>query len=82
MRSDVDESLSHWYKNNSRVFVSNTHACWQDPAMEKKVRKKRFGTVIRSPQTSLVGMMQHHAPEFQQYIMARAAGAGETTETE
>lgn len=82
MRSDVDESLSHWYRTNSRVFVSNSHACWLDPAHEKKVRKKRFGMVIRSPETSLVGMMRHHTQEVQQYILSRTAGGGETTEAE
>lgn len=82
VRSDVDESLSHWYKSNSRVFVSHNHACWLDPTTEKKVRKKRFGAVIRSPQSSLVGMMQHHTNEVQQYILSAVAGGGETTESE
>lgn len=82
VRSDVDESLSHWYRSNSRVFVSNENACWLDPAQEKKVRKKRFGMVIRSPKSSLAGMMQHHADEVKQYIWSRAAGEGDTTETD
>lgn len=84
MRSDVDESLSNWYKNNSRVFVAHNHACWLDPVTEKKVRKKRFGAVTRSPKTSLVGMMHHHTDEVQEFILFKVskAGGGETTESE
>lgn len=53
-----------------------------DAAQEKKVRKKRFGTVIRSPEKSLHTMMHRHLPEVQEYIMERAAqGEGETGET-
>lgn len=84
IRSDVDESLSHWYKMNSRVFVSNNHAVWMDAAQEKKVRKKRFGTVVRSPESTLNSMMHRHLVEVQEYIRERAAPddgeAGETTE--
>ncbi|CAN8103481.1 unnamed protein product [Discula destructiva] len=82
VRSDFDESLTHWYRTNSRVFVSNDHACWLDPAQEKKVRKKRFGMVIRSPQTSLAAMMHHHTREVQEFILSRSAGERESTETE
>lgn len=82
VRSDVDESLSHWYKMNSRVYVSNNHAVWMDAAQEKKVRKKRFGTVLRSPETSLNTMMHRHFSEVQDYIRERAAPVeGETGET-
>lgn len=82
IRSDVDESLSHWYKMNSRVYVSNNHGVWMDAAQEKKVRKKRFGTVIRSPETGLNTMMHRHFLEVQDYIRERAApGHGETGET-
>lgn len=81
IRSDVDESLSHWYKTNSRVYVSNNHAVWMDAAQEKKVRKKRFGTVIRSPETTLDAMMYRHFSEVQEYITDRAVqDEGETTE--
>lgn len=67
---------------NSRVYVSNNHAVWLDAAQEKKVRKKRFGTVIRSPETGLNTMMHRHFSEVQDYIMERAAtGEGETGET-
>lgn len=67
---------------NSRVYVSNNHAVWMDAAQEKKVRKKRFGTVVRSPETTLKTMMHRHFSEVQDYIMERAAPAeGETGET-
>lgn len=83
VRSDVDETLAHWYRSNSRVFVSHDHSCWVEPSMERKIRKRRFGMVFRSPENTLAGMMRHHNDEVQQYILQRAAGGdGETTETE
>ncbi|KAI3393914.1 hypothetical protein diail_3517 [Diaporthe ilicicola] len=63
IRSDTDERLSAWYKENSRVYVSTEHSCWTDPKLQGKVRKKRYGTVLHSPATSLNGMMKEHAKE-------------------
>lgn len=71
IRSDVDESLSAWYKANSRVYVSNDHLCWHDPKMESKLKKKRFGTVIRSPVVSLGDMMQQHEDEVCEFVARR-----------
>lgn len=84
IRSDVDEHLSAWYKDNSLVYVANDHACWTDPKLQGKVKKKRFGTVIQSPQRTLNGMMKEHAKEVQGWVAGRivdAAGqTGDTTE--
>lgn len=81
IRSDVDESLSLWYKNNSRVYVANDHACWKDPKLENKIKKKRFGTVIRSPETGLNAMMRRHATDAQEFISRRCVlNGGDTTE--
>ncbi|KAK7746652.1 Histone deacetylase hda1 [Cytospora paraplurivora] len=85
IRSDVDERLSAWYKDNSQVYVTNDHACWTDAKLQGKVKKKRFGNVIQSPQLTLNGMMKEHAKEVQEWIASRsidAAGgkAGDTTE--
>lgn len=72
IRSDTDERLSAWYKENSRVYVSTEHSCWTDPKLQGKVRKKRFGTVLQSPAVSLNGMMKEHAKEVQDWIAARS----------
>ncbi|KAG6153341.1 hypothetical protein E4U46_006745 [Claviceps purpurea] len=82
VKSDIDPDLSAWYKGNSRVFVANDHACWSDRDLTKKVQKRRFGTVVRSPKLSLNEMMQEHADQAQEWILARTSTAsqGETTE--
>lgn len=71
IKSDVDTDLSSWYKANSRVYVSNDHACWNDAGLTRKVQKKRFGTVIRSGKLGLNRMMLEHAEEAQAWIVSR-----------
>ncbi|KAM7194099.1 histone deacetylase clr3 [Rhypophila sp. PSN 637] len=87
VKSDVDEYLSHWYKDNSRVYVSNDHACWNNAELTRKVNKRRFGTVVRSKYTGLANMMQEHRKEVTTWILARSSSLigvedaqGETTE--
>lgn len=81
IRSDMDETLSSWYKANSRVYVAKDHSCWLDPKLEAKIRKKRFGLVIRSPEPGLNGMMRQHAAEVEDFISSRCVLSGdETTE--
>ena len=82
VKSDVDGDLSLWYKQNSRVYVEQGHACFSSPQYEKKVQKKRFGTVIRSAYTGLSRMMRGEAEAAQQFILSRVSdsGHGETTE--
>jgi histone deacetylase 6 len=83
VKSDVDESLSQWYKDNSRVYVSSDHACWSDPGLTHKVNKRRFGNVIRSEAHGLNKMMHMHAAEAQEWLMDRTTEmAGDTTEDE
>lgn len=82
VKSDTDNELSSWYKENSRVYVAGDHACWSDPELTRKVNKRRFGTVVRSEMLGLNKMMQEHAEEAQDWVMRRveAANAGNTTE--
>ncbi|KAJ9133555.1 Histone deacetylase [Pleurostoma richardsiae] len=81
VKSDVDESLSSWYKENSHIYVAHDHLCWSDPDMTRRVNKRRFGTVIRSSQTGLNRMMREHADEAQQWMLDRVTiGGGDTTE--
>lgn len=88
IRSDTDERLSAWYKENSRVYVSKDHSCWTDPKLQGKVRKKRFGMVLHSPAATLNGMMKEHAKEVQDWIAARSfelprlGTGGDSTEDE
>ncbi|KAG6004847.1 hypothetical protein E4U21_000685 [Claviceps maximensis] len=83
VKSDIDPDLSLWYKENSRVYVAGDHACWSDPDLTKKVQKRRFGTVVRSPKIGLNEMMQQHAAEAQEWILSRTSSStsqGDTTE--
>ncbi|KAK5988684.1 Histone deacetylase clr3 [Cladobotryum mycophilum] len=82
VKSDIDNDLSSWYRDNSRVYVASDHACWSDPDLTRKVHKKRFGTVVRSKRFGLNNMMQEHAEEACQWILDRvtANSKGETTE--
>ncbi len=82
MKSDVDPQLSSWYRDNSRVYVGSDHACWSDPDLFRKVGKRRFGAVKRSPVTGLNRMMREHAADAQQWIMGRVEGHGNAVEDE
>lgn len=76
VKSDVDEHLSHWYKDNSRIYVAGDHACWKDPELTRKVNKRRFGTVVRSEHAGLAIMMREHRKEVAQWIFSRCTPPG------
>jgi len=81
VKSDVYPDLSSWYKDNSRVYVADDHACWADPDLNRKVSKRRFGAVKRSPVTGLNRMMAEHAEDMHRWIMSRVSEEqGNTTE--
>lgn len=83
VRSDTDESLSGWYKENSRVYVASDHACWNDHELTRKVNKRRFGTVVRSRAIGLNKMMKEHKEEAVAWIKERTGesqNSGDTTE--
>ncbi|KAI2617403.1 putative histone deacetylase A [Hypoxylon sp. NC1633] len=84
VKSETDQDLSGWYKQHSLVYVANDHACWSDNNLAKKVLKKRFGGVQRSPETGLNRMMEAHASEVFQFIRVRLnqGRSGNTTEDE
>lgn len=63
--------------------MAGDHACWSDHDLTRKVNKRRFGTVVRSEKFGLNKMMQAHAEQAQDWIMARVTdSAGDTTEEE
>ncbi|KAI1388429.1 putative histone deacetylase A [Hypoxylon trugodes] len=85
VKSETDTELSSWYKHNSLVYVANDHACWKDGELAKKLLKKRFGGVQRSPEGGLNRMMETHAKETFQFITDRMIDterSGNTTEDE
>ncbi|KAF5667569.1 histone deacetylase [Fusarium heterosporum] len=82
VKSDIDTDLSSWYKENSRVYIAGDHACWADANLTKKVHKRRFGTVVRSPMYGLNKMMAHHAKEAREWILERIQEASDAEMTE
>ncbi|XXG97593.1 hypothetical protein Hte_003899 [Hypoxylon texense] len=84
IKSETDTELSSWYKHNSLVYVTNDHACWGDPDLVKKVNKKRFGGVVKSPVVGLNLMMETHAKDVFQFINDRlgTGKSGNTTQDE
>lgn len=73
VKSDVDQELSSWYKDNSQVYVANDHACWSDPDLTRKVMKRRFGNVIRSTANGLTPMMAEHFGDVLQFVEGRVS---------
>ncbi|KAJ4228214.1 Histone deacetylase hda1 [Fusarium solani] len=82
VKSDIDTDLSSWYKDNSRVYIAGDHACWSDPDLTRKVHKRRFGTVVRSPKFGLNKMMQAHADEARAWILERVVEASDADMTD
>lgn len=82
VKSEFDSDLSSWYKENSRVYIAGDHACWADPDLTRKVNKRRFGTVVRSPMFGLNKMMAHHAKEAREWILERVEEVADADMTE
>jgi len=82
IKSDVDQDLSPWYKENSRVYVASNHACWSDSELTRKVMKRRFGTVIKSSASTLSGMMSEHYQDVREWILERASEDQQAESTE
>lgn len=84
VKSDVDQELSSWYRDNSCVYVANDHACWADEDLKRKVNKRRFGSVIRSKVNGLTSMMTEHSADVHNWILERVSDDqhGDTTEDE
>ncbi|KAK1458977.1 histone deacetylase [Colletotrichum melonis] len=82
VKSDVDTELAPWYKDHSQIYVEHDHACWSRADTKHRVSKRRFGTVIRSPENGTQKMAQAHAKEVQSWMldMLAARQNGDTTE--
>ncbi|KFY90404.1 hypothetical protein V498_05998 [Pseudogymnoascus sp. VKM F-4517 (FW-2822)] len=78
VRSETDANLAHWYKKHSRVYVAADHLCWTDPELERKVRKSRFGRVVKSGVEGLNKMLRAHLPE----VVGLLGSVGEEGEEE
>ncbi|KAM0575030.1 hypothetical protein ACHAP9_001047 [Verticillium nonalfalfae] len=83
VKSDVDPDLSAWYKEHSQVYIASDHLCWKSEDLTRKVQKRRFGSVKRSPTNGLSKMMQLHAEDVHAWILqAIASNKPETTDDE
>lgn len=84
VKSETDPDLSKWYRDNSLVYVSRNHACWENEELKRKVLKKRFGGVRRSTHSGLARMMEEHSEEVHEWITKKISESqsGETSEME
>ena len=71
VKSETDPDLSTWYRRNSLVYVADNHACWRNEELFKKISKRRFGRVLRSPHQKLGAMMDEHADDVHAFILER-----------
>ncbi|TGO61502.1 hypothetical protein BOTNAR_0128g00100 [Botryotinia narcissicola] len=71
VKSETDSALSSWYKANSEIYVADKHACWNDEESIRKVKKQRFGKVVRSEETDLASMLQIHQPRAKKWMLAK-----------
>ena len=71
VKSETDPDLSTWYRRNSLVYVADNHACWSNEDLFKKISKRRFGRVLRSPHQKLGAMMDEHADDVHAFILER-----------
>jgi len=81
VKSQTDDGLSPWYKQNSQVYVAADHNCWLDPSLTQKIEKRRFGTVVRSKESGLTRMMDAHAEDVQRWIRDRVSEEEESGDT-
>ncbi|EPS34986.1 hypothetical protein PDE_09951 [Penicillium oxalicum 114-2] len=71
--------LSKWYRDNSLVFVSESHAVWKD---QDRKPSKRYGTLFKSSKSSLGEMMTEHQQQVFEWLADRADEALDETEDE
>jgi histone deacetylase 6 len=69
VKSDIDSTLSKWYKENSLIYVSADHSCWNDEENAKRVRKSRFGQVKKSEVIGLGRMMKKYQGQASGWLM-------------
>jgi hypothetical protein len=61
--------ISQWYRDNSRIYVSNVHSMWKK--IEGKA-SKRYGRLIRSEGTVLNQMMKMHEKDVLEWMEEKA----------
>ncbi|KAJ5765215.1 Histone deacetylase clr3 [Penicillium odoratum] len=67
--------MSKWYRENSLVFVSHKHGVWD------RTPSKRYGSLRKSPQSTLTEMLGEHKEEVFDWISSRVeAHAAEDNE--
>ncbi|KAJ5517621.1 Histone deacetylase class II [Penicillium expansum] len=69
--------LSKWYRENSLVFVSNSHGIWATPDRRSS---KRYGQLVHSPKSDLNEMLDEHKEEVYKWISERADRAEEESD--
>jgi len=68
---------SDYHAQLSLNLVSNEHLVWNMDGGKKP--SKRFGNLVRSPETGLNDMLVHHQEQVQDFIVERSEARGRRT---
>ncbi|OKP12270.1 Histone deacetylase clr3 [Penicillium subrubescens] len=79
VNSNTQVWLSKWYRDNSLVFVSDSHSVWKN---EERKPSKRYGKLYRSSKSSLSEMMTESQQQVFEWLADRADEALDETEDE
>lgn len=74
--------LSKWYKENSRVYVSDAHTVFEQERQTGKKAPKRYGDIVAAKESGLNAMVRAHREEVWEWILARCGGEDDETESE
>ncbi|GLI79815.1 histone deacetylase hda1 [Penicillium ochrochloron] len=77
--SNTQVWLSKWYRDNSLVFVSESHSVWKD---KERKPSKRYGKLYKSSKSSLSEMMTESQQQVFEWLADRADEALDETEDE
>ncbi|KAJ5318145.1 hypothetical protein PENANT_c043G02693 [Penicillium antarcticum] len=69
IKSSTQTWLSKWYRENSIVFVANSHGLWSST---DRRHSKRYGQLVHSPKSDLSDMLAEHKEQVYQWISDRA----------
>ncbi|RKF63027.1 Histone deacetylase clr3 [Erysiphe neolycopersici] len=57
VRSEIDLKLAAWYRNNSLIYINETHPVWSNDESVKLVHKMRYGDVFKTKGCNSINAM-------------------------
>lgn len=68
--------VSHWYRDNSLVYVSQVHSLWK----KDKPPSRKYGRLVRSDASVLNVMMKMHEDDVTEWIKEKVRAAADSDE--